>query len=207
MLANLQRKQDILAHFGRNILKIDTQSLKKGLLGNINKPCKIFIFFKGLKYNAAHLVWCPCMGLQVKENMCFYLGITFSFWQCRMSWIQSCPTLCDPVDCSLPGSSIHGILQARVLEWVAISFSRGSFRPRDRTQFSLIEGRCLNLWATREAPLINNSPHLDNVFPFYTPFPNFSDLIYFLILLTPILWGKYCCYLSFIDVAAEVLRF
>ena len=39
---------------------------------------------------------------------------------------QSCPTLCDPVDCSLPGSSIDGILQARLLEWVAISFSRGS---------------------------------------------------------------------------------
>ena len=44
---------------------------------------------------------------------------------------QSCPTLCDPMDCSLPGSSIHGIFQARVLEWVAISFSRGSSRPRD----------------------------------------------------------------------------
>ena len=49
--------------------------------------------------------------------------------------------LCDPVDCSLPGSSVHGIFQARVLEWVAISFSRGSSRPRDRTQFSLIVGR------------------------------------------------------------------
>ena len=44
---------------------------------------------------------------------------------------QSCPTLCDPVDCSLPGSSVHGILQARVLEWVAISFSRGSSQPTD----------------------------------------------------------------------------
>ena len=44
---------------------------------------------------------------------------------------QSCPTLCDPVDCSLLGSSVHGILQARILEWVAISFSRGSSRPRD----------------------------------------------------------------------------
>ena len=43
----------------------------------------------------------------------------------------SCPTLCDPVDCSLPGSSIHGILQARILEWVAISFSRGSSLHRD----------------------------------------------------------------------------
>ena len=49
---------------------------------------------------------------------------------------QSCPTLCDPMDCSLPGSSLHGILQARVLEWVAISFSRGSSQPRDRTQGS-----------------------------------------------------------------------
>ena len=64
---------------------------------------------------------------------------------------QSCPTLCDLVDCSLPGSSIHGILQTRILEWVAISFSRGSSRPRDRTQVSCIGGRRFNLWATREA--------------------------------------------------------
>ena len=58
---------------------------------------------------------------------------------------QSCPILCDPVDCSLPGSSIHGILQARILEWVAISFSRGSSRPRDQTQVSRIRGRRFNL--------------------------------------------------------------
>ena len=64
---------------------------------------------------------------------------------------QFCPTLCDPVDCSPPGSSIHGILQARILEWVAISFSRGCSRPRDRTQVSCIAGRRFNLWATREA--------------------------------------------------------
>ena len=44
---------------------------------------------------------------------------------------QSCSTLCDPMDCSPPGSSLHGILQARVLEWVAISFSRESSQPRD----------------------------------------------------------------------------
>ena len=53
------------------------------------------------------------------------------------------------MDCSLPGFSIHGILQARVLEWVAISFSRGSSLPRDRTQVSRIAGRHFNLWATR----------------------------------------------------------
>ena len=64
---------------------------------------------------------------------------------------QSCPTLCDPVDCSLPGFSIHGIFQARILEWVTISFSRGSSRPRDQTRVSCIGGRHFNLWATREA--------------------------------------------------------
>ena len=47
---------------------------------------------------------------------------------------QLCLTLCDPMDCSLPSSSVHGILQARVLEWVAISFSRGYSRPKDQTQ-------------------------------------------------------------------------
>ena len=46
---------------------------------------------------------------------------------------QSCPTLCDPMDCSLPDSFVHGILQARILEWDAISFSRESSRPRDGT--------------------------------------------------------------------------
>ena len=64
---------------------------------------------------------------------------------------QSCPTLCDPMDCSPPGSTAHGILQARILEWVAISFSRGSSRPRDQTQVSHIAGRRFNLWAIREA--------------------------------------------------------
>ena len=53
---------------------------------------------------------------------------------------QSCLTLCDPMDCSLPGSSVRGILQARILQWVAIPSSRASSQPRDRTQFSLIAG-------------------------------------------------------------------
>ena len=79
---------------------------------------------------------------------------------------QSYLTLCDPVGCNPPGSSVHGILQARILEWVAISFSISfssglpfpslpfpSSRPRDQTQVSRIAGRRFNLWATREAPL------------------------------------------------------
>ena len=73
------------------------------------------------------------------------LVINLSEWVSEVA--QSCPTLCDPVDCSPPDSSIHGILQARVLEWVAISFSRGSFRPRDRTEFSHTASRRFNLWS------------------------------------------------------------
>ena len=64
---------------------------------------------------------------------------------------QSCPTLCHSMDCSLSGSSVRGIFQARVLEWIAISFSRGSFQPRNRTQVSRIAGRRFTSWATREA--------------------------------------------------------
>ena len=61
-------------------------------------------------------------------------------------------TLCDPMDCSLPGSSVHGILQARILEWAAMPFSRGSSWPRDRTRVSWIAGRFFTIWATRGAP-------------------------------------------------------
>ena len=64
---------------------------------------------------------------------------------------QSCLTLCDPMDCSLPGSSIHGIFQARVLEWVAISFSRRSSWPKEWTWVSCVPGRIFTFWATRKA--------------------------------------------------------
>ena len=63
---------------------------------------------------------------------------------------QSCLTLCDSMDCSLPGSSVHGILQARLLEWGAIPFSRRSSRPRDWTQVVHIAGRFFTIWATRD---------------------------------------------------------
>ena len=66
--------------------------------------------------------------------------------------IQSYSTLCDPMDCSLPGPSVHGILQERILEWVAIPFFRKSSRPRDWTQVSLIAGRFLTVWTTRDIP-------------------------------------------------------
>ena len=63
---------------------------------------------------------------------------------------QLCLTLCDPIDCSLPVSSVHGIFQAIVLEWVAISFSRVSSQSRAQTWVSRIVDRCFTVWATRE---------------------------------------------------------
>ena len=88
-----------------------------------------------------------------KEQNEFFLPL---FWNiinmCVLCLVtQSCLTLCDPVDCSPPGSSVHGVFQARVLECFAISFSGGSSYPRDRTQVSCIAGRFYTIWATREA--------------------------------------------------------
>ena len=64
-------------------------------------------------------------------------------WEVKVT--QSCLTLCDPMDCT-----VHGILQARILEWVAFPFSRGSSQPRDQTQVSHIAGGFFTIWATRE---------------------------------------------------------
>ena len=64
--------------------------------------------------------------------------------------------LCDHMDCSPPGSSVHRILQARILEWVAIPFSRRSSQPRDRTQVSCIVGKFFTIWATREVLMLLN---------------------------------------------------
>ena len=63
---------------------------------------------------------------------------------------QLYPILCDPVVCSPLGSSARGISQARILEWVAVSFSRGSSQPRDQTWVSCIVGKFFTAWATRE---------------------------------------------------------
>ena len=64
---------------------------------------------------------------------------------------KSCLTLCNPMDCSTPGSSVYGIFQAKILEWVAITFSGGSSQPRDQTCNSCVSRQILYCWATREA--------------------------------------------------------
>ena len=92
-----------------------------------------------------HIFFLFCCSKKENRGMSFSL---FLSWESELA--QLCPTLCDPMDYSLPGSSVHGIFQARVLEWVAISFFRVSSRPRNRTQVSHIVGRCFTIWATRE---------------------------------------------------------
>ena len=70
-------------------------------------------------------------------------------WVCVLV-AQSCLTLCDPMNCTLPVSSVHGIFQARILEWVIMPFSRGSSPSRDQTWVSCVAGRLFTVWATRE---------------------------------------------------------
>ena len=79
----------------------------------------------------------------------FYFKKYLDFRVCMLV-AQSCLTLCNPMNCSPPGSSVHGILQARILEWFAISFSRVSSWPRDWPCVSCIVARCFTVWATRE---------------------------------------------------------
>ena len=74
----------------------------------------------------------------------------YSAWEHAQS-LQLCPTLCDPVDCSPPGSSVRGILQARILEWAAVPSSKGSSWPEDRTCISYTAGGFFTCWSTGEA--------------------------------------------------------
>ena len=101
-----------------------------------------------------------CIALQSNElsgqlealTILFSISFHFNKW-ITCSVAQSCPTLCDPKDCSPPGFSVHEVSQARILEWVAISFSRGSFQPRDRIAVSYLLHwqEILYHWATCEA--------------------------------------------------------
>ena len=90
-----------------------------------------FIYIALDKYNitVGRILWI--------SGIAFFFGKSFQalcVCVCVYSVTQLCPTLCDPTDCSLPGSSVHRISQSRIQKWVAISFSRGSSRPRDQNQ-------------------------------------------------------------------------
>ena len=82
-----------------------------------------------------------------RKSVYVYMCVYICF--CCVRW-SVCPTLCDPINYSPPESSVHGILQATILEWIAIPFSRGSSQPRDQTWVSCIAGRFFTIWATKE---------------------------------------------------------
>ena len=84
------------------------------------------------------------------------IALTYMYCLCCCCWLVTklCLTLCDPMEWSPPGSSVHGIFQARILEWVAVSFSRGSSQPRDQTCVSSTGRWILSHWATREAHIL-----------------------------------------------------
>ena len=126
-----------------------------------------------------NIICCRCLLLLL--SLFHVTPLQPSWFQCScpglFQWsevAQSCPTLCFPMDCSPPGSPLHGISQARILEWVATSFSRGPSRPRDWNRVSGIVGRHFTVWDTREVGLFH--------YPFIAPsqtwaaFPScFSD--------------------------------
>ena len=127
------------------MLKMGLKSLR---IGEISKEESVV---KKIEHCPEHhiVLWSRyCYIISILQDEKLKLGKGYVKWS---EVAQSCPTLCDPMDCSLPGFSVHGIFQARVLEWVAISFSRGSSWPRDRIQVSCIAVRHFTLWATRES--------------------------------------------------------
>ena len=104
--------------------------------------------------------WAPGVGDGGRPGVLWFMGS----WRVRHDWVtelnwtelkvlvtQSYLTFCDPVDCSLSGSSVLGILQARILEWIAISFCRGSSWPRDWTLVSCIASRFFTVWAIEKS--------------------------------------------------------
>ena len=104
----------------------------------------IFLFFSYTNIKEAKL----CFFFL---NVCVCVCVCACARTCLVT--QSRPTLCNTMDHSPPASSVHGILQARILEWIAFPFSRGSSQPRNWTRVSCIAGGFFTIWVTREAPM------------------------------------------------------
>ena len=126
----------------------------------INNYCiHFFLFWIPL----VRVLFASCVTIETGSKLVFLMPVFplltpvlcphqhFSNLKVKVLVVQSCPILCDPMDCSMPGSCVHGILRARILEWVAFPFSRGSPQPRDQIQVSHTAGGFFTIWATREA--------------------------------------------------------
>ena len=117
----------------RRIMVIKSNKFKPSFLSRL----PISNYLNGINFSMFLKVSSKMMFLSI-----FFIPPTNSFftvtyaWVCILSCFSQCSSLCDPMDCSPPGSSVHGILQARILKWVAMLSFRGSSRPRDRTWVS-----------------------------------------------------------------------
>ena len=126
--------------------------------------CPTHIHPKSPVYFKVHAWFCTFYrsGQMLRTGICHYHIRGF---RSVVLAAQSCPALCDLMDWGPSGSSVHGILQARILEWVAMPFSRGSSRPSNWTQVSWIAGGFLTIWATGKPlgvfyPALNSLLHL-----------------------------------------------
>ena len=102
----------------------------------------------------------PATQLVLVNYLFYILNLNWKYVLKQILLLLSCfnlVRLCGPMDCSRPGSSVHGILQARILKWVAMPSSKSSSQPKDRTQISCIAGRFFTIWASRVYILIPTS--------------------------------------------------
>ena len=110
---------------------------------------------RGTRNQIANIHWIIRTASGIQKSICVCVLVA-----------QPCLTLCDPTDCSPPGFSVHGILQPRILEWIAIPFSRGTSQPRDWSLVSCIAGRFITVWATGKSIyvcFIDYAKHFDYV--------------------------------------------
>ena len=128
-----------------NIINVPTLLMRKrssGRLSSLFRVTQLVFEFR--------VVW-----LQIPWFQPYAVLLLLSVSVCVCSVAQLCLTLCDPIDCSSTATSVHGILQTRILEWVPIPFSRGSSRPRDWTHISCSGRRILYHWATWQVLLLS----------------------------------------------------
>ena len=114
------------------------------------------LHFRGLLYSISLLI----QWIRKDKMWKMKLSYCLSDYICCCSVAKWCLTLCDLMDCSPPDTSVHWISQARILEWVAISFSRGSSPPRDQTHVSCTRRQIHYHWATREALYVHTTSKL-----------------------------------------------
>ena len=121
----------LISHASKVMLKILQARLQRYMNRELPDVQAGFRKGRGTRDQIANIHWIIKKAREFQKNIYFFFidyAKTFDCVKVKESEVaRLCPTLCDPVDCSLPGFSVHGILQARILEWVAISFSRGFF--------------------------------------------------------------------------------